>query len=176
VWRIAVDEETGAARVSDDDPAPETLRLLHKTIDGVTADYAALRDNTAGAKLIELNNHLTKEYPGGAPRVVVEPLVLMQAPLAPHIAEELWERLGHNESLAHGPFPAADPALLVVDTVDYPIQVNGKVRSRITAPADASAAEVEAQALADAKIAALLDGKAPRKVIVIPGRMVNVVA
>ena len=176
VWRVVLDEETGELKVTDDAPSDATLRLLHKTIDGVIADYTALRDNTAGAKLIELNNHLTKAYPAGAPRSVVEPLVLMLAPLAPHLAEELWERLGHTDSLAHGPFPTADPALLIDDTVDYPIQVNGKVRSRITVAADADKAAVEAAALADEKIVALLDGKAPRKVIVVPGRMVNVVA
>ncbi|WP_068276194.1 leucine--tRNA ligase [Aldersonia kunmingensis] len=176
IWRVVLDEETGKLRVTDADPSADTLRLLHKTIDGVTADYAALRDNTAGAKLIELNNHLTKAYPDGAPRSVVEPLVLMLAPLAPHIAEELWERLGHLESLASGPFPAADPQYLVAETVEYPIQVNGKVRSKVTVPSDATADEVEALALADEKIVALLGGKAPRKVIVVPGRMVNVVA
>jgi leucyl-tRNA synthetase len=176
VWRIVVDEEAGSVRVTDTNPSAETMRLLHKTIDGVTADYAALRDNTAGSKLIELNNHLTKQYPDGAPRAAVEPLVLMLAPLAPHLAEELWDRLGHTESLAHGPFPVADPKFLVAETVEYPIQVNGKVRSKLIVPSDAGADEVESLALADEKIAALLDGKAPRKVIVVPGRMVNVVA
>jgi len=117
-----------------------------------------LRTNTAGAKLIELTNHLTKAHPGGAPRAIVEPLVLMLAPLAPHIADELWERLGHAESLTRGP----------------PIQVKGKVRSRITVPVDADEQTVRAIALADEKIVALLDGE-PRKVIVVPGRMVNIV-
>ncbi|WP_280430734.1 leucine--tRNA ligase [Nocardia brasiliensis] len=176
VWRLVVDEETGAVRVAELDPTPETLRLLHKTIAGVDEDYAALRDNTAGAKLIELTNHLTKTYPDGAPRTVVEALVLMLAPLSPHIAEEMWERLGHNESLAHGPFPVADPALLVQESVEYPIQVNGKVRSRIQVPADADTAAIEAAALTDEKIAALLNGAAPRKLIVVPGRLINIVA
>jgi leucyl-tRNA synthetase len=176
VWRLVVEEETGALRVRDTEPSDETLRLLHRTIDGVRADYAALRDNTAGAKLIELTNHLTKNYPDGTPRSVAEALVPMLAPLAPHIAEELWERLGHHESLAHGPFPVADPAFLAVDTIDYPIQVNGKVRSRISAPADADAATVEALALSDDKLRAFLDGKAPKKVIVVPNRLINVVA
>ncbi|ASF10972.1 leucine--tRNA ligase [Nocardia brasiliensis NBRC 14402] len=176
VWRLVVDEETGAVRVAELDPTPETLRLLHKTIAGVDEDYAALRDNTAGAKLIELTNHLTKTYPDGAPRTVVEALVLMLAPLSPHIAEEMWERLGHNESLAHGPFPVADPALLVQESVEYPIQVNGKVRSRIQVPADADNAAIEAAALTDEKIAALLNGAAPRKLIVVPGRLINIVA
>lgn len=82
VWRLVVDEESGALRVTDEQPTDETLRLLHKTIAGVDEDLAALRDNTAGAKLIELTNHLTKAYPNGAPRSVVEPVVLMLAPLA----------------------------------------------------------------------------------------------
>ncbi|MEU2042821.1 leucine--tRNA ligase [Nocardia niwae] len=175
-WRLVVDEESGALRVTDAEPTGETLRLLHKTIAGVDEDFAALRDNTAGAKLIELTNHLTKSYPDGAPRSVVEPLVLMLAPLAPHIAEELWERLGHTASLAHGPFPVADPALLVEESVEYPIQVNGKVRSRVQVAADADNAAIEAAVLADEKIAALLDGAAPRKLIVVPGRLVNIVA
>ena len=175
VWRLVVDEETGAVRVTDGAPSDATLKALNRTVEGVDADYAALRDNTAGAKLIEFTNHLTKEYPAGAPRSAVEPLVLMLAPLAPHIAEELWNMLGHTESLAHGPFPTVDEKWLVDDTVDYPIQVNGKVRSRITVAADASREDVQAVALADEKIVALLDGKAPKKVIVVPGRMVNVV-
>jgi leucyl-tRNA synthetase len=99
----------------------------------------------------------------------------MAAPLAPHLAEELWSRLGHAESLAHGPFPVADEKWLVADTVEYPIQVNGKVRSRIEVAADASREAVQAAALADEKITALLAGGAPRKVIVVPGKMVNIV-
>ncbi|WP_280476680.1 leucine--tRNA ligase [Nocardia farcinica] len=176
VWRLVVDEETGASRVTEDAPTDETLRFLHRTIAGVDEDFAALRDNTAGAKLIELTNHLTKSYPNGTPRAAVEPLVLMLAPLAPHVAEELWERLGHSESLAHGPFPVADPGWLVEETVEYPIQVNGKVRSRVQVPADADNAAIEAAALADEKIAALLAGATPRKLIVVPGRLVNIVA
>src|SRR5690606_12644430 len=175
VWRLVVDEETGSVKTTDAAPSEETLRLVHRTIAGVDEDLAALRDNTAGAKLIELTNHLTKNYPDGAPRAAVEPLVLMLAPLAPHIAEELWERLRHTASLAHGPFPIADPALLVADSVEYPIQVKGKVRSRIQVPADADPAAIEAAALADEKVVALLEGQAPRKVIVVPGKMVNIV-
>ncbi|MDM7491092.1 leucine--tRNA ligase [Rhodococcus sp. CSLK01-03] len=175
VWRAAIDEETGTLRVTDAEPTDETLRALNKAIAGVSDDYAGLRDNTAIAKLIEYTNHLTKAYPDGAPRTAVEPLVLMLAPVAPHLAEELWSQLGHTESLAHGPFPVADEKWLVEDTVEYPIQVNGKVRSRITVPADAAREAIEAAALADEKITALLEGAAPRKVIVVPGKMVNVV-
>ncbi|MEU4764107.1 leucine--tRNA ligase [Actinosynnema sp. NPDC023794] len=175
LWRNLVDETTGELRVTDSDPGEDALRLLHKTIAGVHDDFANLRYNTAGAKLIELNNHVTKHFPGGAPRVLAEPLALMLAPLSPHVAEELWARLGHTESLAHGPFPVADEKYLVEDAVEYPIQVNGKVKARVVVAASASAAEVEAAALAEEKVAELMDGGAPRKVIVVPGRLVNVV-
>ena len=109
------------------------------------------------------------------PRSVAEPLVLMLAPLAPHIAEELWSRLGHEATLAYAPFPTADERWLVAETVEYPIQVNGKVRSRMTVPANADGDAVREAALAEEKIAAALDGRSPRKVIVVPGRLVNVV-
>ena len=104
-----------------------------------------------------------------------EAMVRMLAPLVPHIAEELWRRLGHDETVAYITFPTADPALLVDDTVEIPIQVNGKVRGRIDVAADASPEVIEAAALADDKVIAALDGATPKKVIVVPGRMVNVV-
>ncbi|GAA4611194.1 leucine--tRNA ligase [Saccharopolyspora hordei] len=177
LWRNVIDEHTGELRVTDEEPDVEMLRALHKTIAGVREDYSELRFNTAVAKLIELNNRITKAYSSapGTPRAVVEPLVLMVAPLTPHLAEELWSRLGHEESLAHGPFPVPDEQYLVEDTVEYPIQVNGKVRSRVTVPASADQDAVKAAALAEEKVAAILEGKEPRKVIVVPGRLVNVV-
>jgi leucyl-tRNA synthetase len=174
VWRLVVDEHTGAVRVSGDEPDAETVRLLHRTIDGIRTDYAGLRFNTAVAKLIELNNHLVAAGTA-APRAVVEPLVLMMAPLVPHIAEELWSRLGHSSSLTFEPFPEADPALLVAESVEYPVQVNGKVRGRVTVAADATEDEVSTAALAEPRVAALLDGREPRKIIVVPGRIVTVV-
>jgi leucyl-tRNA synthetase len=176
VWRLVVDEYTGETRVVGHAKLGEsTLRLLHRTITGVSEDYAALRNNTATAKLIEYTNHLTKEQRDSIPRAAVEPLVLMLAPLAPHLAEELWQRLGHTTSLVHGPFPVADPTYLVEDTVEYPVQVNGKVRGRITVAADADAETMEAAALADEKVRAFLAGATPKKVIVVPGRLVNLV-
>ncbi|MBS4728136.1 leucine--tRNA ligase [Mycobacterium sp. SM1] len=176
VWRLVVDEYTGKTRVIDHAELDEnTLRLLHRTIAGVSDDYAALRNNTAVAKLIEYTNHLTKEHRDSTPRAAVEPLVLMLAPLAPHLAEELWQRLGHTTSLAHGPFPVADPGYLVEDTVEYPVQVNGKVRGHITVPAGADADTMQAAALADKKVQAFLAGATPKKVIVVPGRLVNLV-
>ncbi|PPK68074.1 leucine--tRNA ligase [Actinokineospora auranticolor] len=175
LWRNLVDEETGELRVTDAEPDETTLRALHKAIAGVHEDYANLRYNTAGAKLIELNNHVTKTFPDGAPRVVAEGLVQMLAPLCPHVAEELWAKLGGATSLAHGPFPAADERYLVEDSVEYPIQVNGKVRGRVSVPAAASQDEVKAAALAEEKVAALVGDSTPRKVIVVPGRLVNIV-
>ncbi|RAS68109.1 leucyl-tRNA synthetase [Lentzea atacamensis] len=175
LWRNLVNEADGSLRVTDEEPSVEALRLLHKTIAGVHDDYANLRYNTAGAKLIELNNYVTKHYASGTPRALAEPLVLMLAPQAPHVAEELWAKLGKTDSLAHGPFPVADEQYLVEDTVEYPIQVNGKVRSRVVVAASASQDEIKAAALAEEKIAELVAGGEPRKVIVVPGRLVNVV-
>jgi leucyl-tRNA synthetase len=172
VWRLVVSEETGAPVVSDEPATEQTRRLLHRIVDGVRRDLDELRFNTAVAKLIELTNGLTA-LPGPAPREVVEPLVLMISPFAPHIAEELWQKLGHLGSLAYADFPAADPAYLVDETVTYPVQVNGKVRGRVEVPADAPEDAVRAAALAE--VADHLDGREPRKVIVVPARMVSVV-
>ncbi|WP_372667530.1 leucine--tRNA ligase [Amycolatopsis kentuckyensis] len=177
LWRLVVDEATGELRVSTEDASEADRKALHRTISGVREDYAEMRFNTAGAKLIELNNHVTKVYGAAAstPRELAEPLVLMLAPLAPHLAEELWHRLGHADSLVQGPFPVVDEKYLVEDSVEYPIQVNGKVRSRVTVAASASQDEVQAAALADEKVAAMVGDGSPRKVIVVPGRLVNIV-
>ncbi|WP_422755329.1 leucine--tRNA ligase [Micromonospora sp. WMMD708] len=172
VWRAVVDEQTGALRVTDAPADEATRRLLHRVIDGVRTDMEGIRFNTAIAKLIELTNAVTRLEQ--TPREVAEPLVLMLAPFAPHVAEELWRMLGHDTSLAYADFPAADPALLVADTVTYPVQVNGKVRGRIDVPADAAQETVQAAALE--AVASALAGKEPRKVIVVPGRLVSVVA
>ncbi|ASR38793.1 leucine--tRNA ligase [Prauserella marina] len=177
LWRLLIDESTGALRVADAELTEEDKRQLNKAIAGVREDYSELRFNTAGAKLIELNNYVTKVYgaKGATPRALAEPLVLMLAPTCPHIAEELWNRLGHPDTLVHGPFPVPDEKYLVDETIEYPIQVNGKVRARVTVSAEADNDAVRAAALGEEKIAALLDGGEPRKVIVVPGRLVNVV-
>jgi leucyl-tRNA synthetase len=176
IWRVVLDEHSGETHVSDD-PVPDELnRVLHRTIDAVREGYESLRFNTSIARITELNNAVTQAYPAGrAPRAVAEPLVKMLAPLAPHIAEELWARLGHDESLAWDEFPAADPALLVDDTVQVPVQVNGKVRAVMDVPADSDAASLEAAARGDARIAALIDGREVRRVVAVPGRLVNFV-
>ena len=174
VWRNIIDEDTGATKLLPDPADADTQRTLHRTIAGVRDDLENLRFNTAISKVIEFNNHLTKL--GGCPADVADALVVLLAPMAPHIAEELWAALGHETSVTFAAFPVADPALLVSDTVEYPVQVNGKVRSRITVAADADNDTVQATAMADDKVQAALGGQAPKKIIVVPGRMVNIVA
>jgi leucyl-tRNA synthetase len=174
LWRNVVDEETGEVTVVDEEPDEQTLRALHKAIDGVTSDMAELRFNTAIAKITELNNHLTKAG-RPVPRAVAEPLVLLVAPLAPHIAEELWSRLGHTGSLAHADFPVADPALVQDETVTCVVQVKGKVKARLEVAPGISEADLEAAALADPAVVAAVGGAAVRKVIVRAPKLVNVV-
>jgi leucyl-tRNA synthetase len=174
VWRNIVDEETDAVIVVDEPAGDELRRLLHHTIADVAADMDGLRFNTAIAKITELNNELTR-IDGPTPREVAEPLVLMLAPLVPHIAEELWARLGHDESVVYRPFPSADPALLVDDTVEIPVQVDGKVRARVTVAAGADDETLRRAAMAEPRVAELVGDEEPRKVIVVPNKLVNIV-
>ncbi|WP_371300439.1 leucine--tRNA ligase [Cellulomonas sp. Y8] len=173
VWRNVVSEETGAVTVVDEEPAVETLRVLHRTIAEVGEDMQAMRINTAIAKLIVLNNHLTS-LPA-VPRTVAEQLVLMTAPVAPHLAEELWSRLGHERSLAHEPFPAVDPQYLVQDSVTCVFQVQGKVRGRAEVAPDADEATLRELALADPGVQRAMAGRDVRTVIVRAPKLVNVV-
>ena len=173
LWRNVVSETDGSLVVTDDAPDDATLRVLHRTIADVSVDMAAMRVNTAIAKLIVLNNHLTT-LPA-APRSAVEALVLMTAPVAPHVAEELWSRLGHERSLAHEPFPVADEAYLVEETVTCVLQVQGKVRGRVEVAPDVSDDALRELALADAGVQRALDGRDVRTVIVRAPKLVNVV-
>jgi leucyl-tRNA synthetase len=177
IWRVVVDEDTGAVRVADVEPGEDTLRALHRAIAGVRDGFSTLRFNIAIARITELTNHLTQVYGADrpVPRSVAEPLVLTVAPLAPHVAEEMWARLGHEQSLAWHAFPVADQRWLVEDTVEVAVQVNGKVRAQVRVPADADAAALEAAARADEKIAGHLAGKTVRRVVAVPGRLVNFV-
>ena len=175
LWRLVVSEASGEVAVEDASLTEDDLKALHRTIAGVRDDYEHLRDNTVAAKLIEYVNYLTKTYPSGAPRAAVEPLVQMVSPLAPHIAEELWSVLGHSETITFEPFPEFDEQWLVDDTVEVPVQINGKVKARIDVATDATKDDLEAAALADERVADLVAGKNVVKVIAIPGRMVNLV-
>ncbi len=177
VWRNFIDEYTGELLVSDE-AAPEAMRkLLHKTIKRVTDDMERMSYNTAIAAMIELNNALVKEGKGKhLPREVAENFVLILSPIAPHMCEELWKRMGHSESLARAPWPTYDQAMLVENEIELPVQVNGKVRGKVMVPADADDEAMGQIAQEDERIAASLQGKTVRKVIVIKGRMVNIVA
>ncbi|MGV0375462.1 leucine--tRNA ligase [Corynebacterium hadale] len=175
LWRLVVSEETGEANVTDAELSEDDAKQLHRTIAGVRDDYEHLRDNTVVAKLIEYVNYLTKAYPQQAPRAAVTPLVQMVAPVAPHIAEELWAKLGHADTITFEPFPTFDESLLTDDTVEIPVQINGKVKARINVAADASKEAMEQAALDDARVTELTNGKQIIKTIVVPGRMVNLV-
>ncbi len=173
VWRLLVDEETGELLADDSELDAATLHVLNVTIDGVRGDMQDMRFNTAVAKLIELTNHLTKV--GVRSRAAVEPLVLMIAPLAPHLGEELWARLGHAESLTHEPFPVADPAHLAAASVTCVVQVLGKVRGKIEVSPDISDEELTALALAEPNVVRSIDGREIRKVIVRAPKLVSIV-
>ncbi|GHF42564.1 MULTISPECIES: leucine--tRNA ligase [Streptomyces] len=173
LWRNVVDEATGEVTVVDAEPDEATLRALHKAVDGIGQDMANLRFNTAIAKFTELNNFVTKL--DEVPRSVAEQLVLLIAPLAPHIAEELWRRLGHQDSVVHRDFPVADPAYVVDETVTCVVQLKGKVKARLEVSPAISDEELEKVALGDPAVVAALGGAGIRKVIVRAPKLVNIV-
>ncbi len=177
VWRNIVDEDSGETHVTDAAASDDIRRALHKCIDGVGADMDNLRFNTAIAKLIELNNALTPfvaEH-GACPREIAEPLAIMLSPLCPHIAEEIWHRLGHTSTITYEQFPTADASLLASDTIEIPVQINGKVKHRINVAVGADQATTKAVAMADPKVIELLAGATPKKEVIVPGRLVNFV-
>ncbi|MER5639226.1 leucine--tRNA ligase [Kitasatospora sp. NPDC002227] len=173
LWRNIVSETTGELVVTDETPDEATLRALHKAIDGIRGDMAGLRFNTAVAKAIELNNFLVKR--GSTPREVAEQLVLMIAPLAPHVAEELWRKLGHEGSLAHTDYPVADPAYTVDEAVECVVQIKGKIKARLQVSPAISDAELEALALADPAVVEAIGDAPVRKVIARAPKLVNIV-
>jgi leucyl-tRNA synthetase len=175
VWRTVVDERTGTHRVVEGPAPEETRRLLHRTVVAVRAGIEGLRFNSAIARITELCNHLTVTFPDGVPREVAEAQVLMLAPLAPHIAEELWQRMGHASSLAWEAFPDAGPEDVLGDVVTIPIQVNGKLRATVQVARGLGRAEVEAAARADRRIQEHLAGRSVDKVVVVPDQLLNFV-
>jgi leucyl-tRNA synthetase len=176
LWRSVVDERTGAITVTDAPLDGATERALHATIASVRRDFGLLRFNTAIARLMELVTAAARlSTDGGLPRALAEPLVLMIAPLAPHIGEELWARLGHQPSIAYEPFPVADPALAQANVVTVPVQVNGRTRFRIEVPAGLDAAAVEQAVLAHPEYARWIASGIVERMVVVPDRIVNVV-
>ncbi len=176
-WRMIVDDNADTLRVnaalSGEPPTEEQNRVLHKTIKAVTDDIAKLSFNTAIARLMEFTNFFTKQ--DQRPQSIMEQFVLLLSPFAPHMAEELWQLLGHNETLAYEPWPEHDDALLVEAQLEIPVQFKGKVKAKIIVPADADQAKMEALARADPRVAELLQGKEVVKTIVVPKRLVNFV-
>ncbi len=175
VYRNLVgDEESGKVAKIDAIAIPETLdRQMHRTIKKVAEDIEGLRFNTAIAELIKLNNEMNRLET--IPRELAENLTLMLAPFAPHLAEELWAQLGHHKSITHRPWPTFDAGKLAESTLELPVQVNGKLRDKITVPADADEATILATALAAEKVKPWIEGKEIKKQLYVPRKMVNLV-
>jgi leucyl-tRNA synthetase len=177
VWRLVVDSRSEDVKLSEavqDIPAgAEHDRVVHSTIAAVTQDIENLSFNTAIARMMEFVNHFTKE--SVRPKSAMENLTLMLAPFAPHLAEELWRILGHDDSLAYAPWPEADQEKLKIASVEVPIQVNGKVRAKIVMPVGIDNQHAQSLALENERVAELLAGKEITKVVIIPGKMVNFV-
>ena len=174
VWRLVVEEDgTPSRALADEPPAPGPLRLLHQTVRKVSEDLEALRFNTAIAQLMVFVNALTPLE--RRPRTLVEPFVLLLAPFAPHLAEELWRRLRHQESLAYAPWPAWDPTLVLDESITLAVQVNGKLRATLELPRGIAQAEAQQAALRDERIRRYLDGAEVRKVIFVADKLLNLV-
>src|SRR5262249_6790603 len=171
--RLAIDDRSEDMKlleaVKDVEPDKETQRILHETIKRVSDDLEAMAFNTAISAMMELTNHLTRQT--GRPRSVLKTLMLLLAPFAPHLAEEMWRALTGSASantLAYEPWPSYDEKLLRADTIEVPVQINGKLRGKVTVAADIDSKGLESAALSDEKIRGLLEGKTIRKVIVVP--------
>jgi len=175
IWRLFVDESTGeiSASLTGGTPDDTSLRALHKLVKKVTEELEQLKLNTGIAAIFDFVNTMTRAT--SRTRAVLEPFVLVLAPFAPHLAEELWSRLGHPESLAYEPWPAFDPRLARDEQVEIAVQVNGKIKAKIMVDADAADDAVQAAAMADAKVMAAMENRPVRKVVVAKGRLVNII-
>jgi leucyl-tRNA synthetase len=177
VWRLLIDDRAEkmklADAVQDIEPDRETLRQLHTTIQKVTLHLEELRFNTAISAMMEFSNYLT----GLAIRSkkVLEAFILILNPFAPHLAEELWSASKHGNTLSYELWPAFDESLTKSNEREIPIQVNGKLRSKITVPTDIDDEELKVLALSDDRVKALVAGKEIKRVIVVPGKLVNIV-
>ncbi len=172
LWRLVVDEDTGELSLRDK-VDPDVERQLHRTIARVGDDIERLAYNTAIAAMIELVNAATSS--GGLTADQLSRLIRVLSPFAPHITEELHAKLGLEGLCSLAPWPVFDESMLVDDTVELPIQIKGKVRAKITVASNAGQDTIQAAALADERVQALLQGNAPRKVIVVPGKIVNII-
>lgn len=175
VWRMVVDDRAEEvqlnAAVQDVEPNDDQLRILHKTIKAVTEDIEKLSFNTAISRMMEFTNELSGH--DVRPKAILEPFVLLLSPFAPHLAEELWQLLGHDESLAYADWPQHDESKLVETEVEIPVQIKGKVRGRVKVSPDAD--QETMIAAAKSVVADQIEGKEIIKTIAVPGRMVNFV-
>lgn len=175
-WRLIVDDGEEfklSSAVTAAEPDRDTLRVLHRTVQKVTKDTDGLSFNTAIAAMMEFVNHVTKLEV--KPRSVLEPFVLLLAPYAPHVAEELWRALGHTNTLAYEPWPKFDPELVKADEIEVPVQINGKKKAVLKVPAEIDDAALEAAARADEAVKAAIEGKTVKMVKVVPRKLVNIV-
>jgi leucyl-tRNA synthetase len=174
-WRMIIDEQTGdlTDAVKDTEPDEDTLRLLHQTIKKVGDDIEGFAFNTAISQMMIFVNHLGKQ--AVRPKWMVEKFVQVLSPFAPHIAEELWAKLGHSNTLAYEPWPQYDAKLVKEKEVELAVQVAGKIKDRIVVAADATEDQIKRKALSSEKVIAAMAGKEPKKVIVIKSRLVNIV-
>jgi leucyl-tRNA synthetase len=174
-WRMIVDEETGELdkAVKEVQPNEQTLRILHQTIKKVGDDIETFNFNTAISAMMIFVNHLSKQ--DERPKSVVEKFVLILAPFSPHIAEELWQKLGHDCTLSYEPWPEYDEKLIKEKEIELAVQVNGKIKDRIVVDADADDEQIKQKALANEKVVAAMAGKEAKKIIVIRSRLVNIV-
>lgn len=173
VWNLFYENVSGKWLVTDDAPTAEELKHLHKAIKKIEEAIEAMSFNTAVPVYMVLSREL--QTLKCHKRAILEPFLVLLSSFAPHLCEELWEALGHTDTILNAAFPVCNEAYLVEASIDYPVQINGKVRATLTVAADADAKAIEALALADATVQKWLDGKAPKKVIVVAGRIVNIV-
>ncbi|WHY33449.1 leucine--tRNA ligase [Cytobacillus firmus] len=175
IWRLFV-EETGelSPRIQDIEEGSSLEKVYHQTVKKVTEDYEGLRFNTAISQMMVFINEAYKA--DVLPKTFAEGFVKMLSPIAPHISEELWSKFGHDESIAYEAWPAFDEAKMVDDEVEIVIQINGKVKAKLMVPADAKKDLLEQIAMGDEKVKEQIDGKTVRKVIAVPGKLVNIVA
>jgi leucyl-tRNA synthetase len=178
VWRLMIESRSERniliESIQDVAPTFEQNRIVHMTIQAVTRDLDGMSFNTAIARMMEFVNFFTKETV--RPQKAMETLVLLLSPFAPHMAEELWEALGHSATLAYEPWPQYDESATRAAEIEVPLQINGKVRAKVVIAAGCSAQDLEKAARNHERIAELLEGKQIVKAIVVPGRMVNFVA
>ena len=172
LWRLYFSEN--GWQVTEEAPTAEMLKALHKTIKKVNEDIQSFSFNTSVSQFMICVNELTALKCHH--RAILEPLAVLVAPFAPHIAEELWKHLGHNESITYAPYPTHEEKYLQEDSKEYPVSFNGKVRFKRAFPTDMPIAEIEQAILADPQTTEQLQGKAPKKVIVVPNRIINVVS